>query len=50
MIHFSAEFSSRTKADFNQLSDELIKVTLALPHTLVSEGQNTCIYKHPSVP
>lgn len=40
MVHFSAEFSSRTKADFNKLSDKLIKVAPALPHTLVSEAQN----------
>lgn len=45
MIHFSAELSSRIKADFNKLSDEFIKVTPALPHTLISEGHN--IYMSP---
>lgn len=34
MIHFSAELSSRTKADYNKLSDERIKIIPAAPHTL----------------
>lgn len=41
MIHFSAEFSSRTKADFNELSGELIKVNSCFStYARVSEGQN----------
>lgn len=34
MIHFSAELSSRTKADYNKLSVKLIKIIPALPYTL----------------
>lgn len=47
MIHFSAEFSSRTKADFNELSGELIKVTPALAHTpgSVKVKMFTCLSK-----
>lgn len=47
MIHFSAEFSSKTKADFNNLSCDVIKVTPAWPHPLVREGQNIHMPKSP---